>query len=734
MGQKLSTLSNCFRKACCCKKKSKQLSELCDTKLDSSVLLPPLTRRIDYFNLQIPTNHYKDLVLIWLDEQIDVDLENTIQMKNLLEQINEHTQMFSKKEEFFNYLSSVTNQIIFLIISGQVSINVLPLIADNQHIHTVYIFCIEDYRYKDSINDYSKLRGVFIDHKNLIQEIQRDIRIYMEQLMKFNLLNTEEQKSIIELSLESSEFLWCYVVKDVLVNIDTINDAKKIMIDYCRTEYKTNSAMLKQIDDFEKNYKPEDAIQWYTKDSFLYRLLNKLIRTENINALFKFKFFITDLSLQLKQKWENDYGPNYCESVKLYRGAELTDAERQKLKCGSLISPNGYMSTSMSFETACIYAINTIFEIEINPLVENLIFANIAEFSEFPQEEEVLFDLGCTFRITSVNHDDQNQRLVVKMIAVNEAEKLANTFIKTINEKKKTKGYLDGLISDFVHKLGYQKGLVLYQHFLTLSIHDRQKIMNNCARYLKLYERCCDAANVTILYGCFGWFFTQRAEYDLAIKYCNRALLLIEKKPSSNNIGIELAMIHNTIGWSYYEKEDYELALEWCLKAKKILGNCSYIEYSKYAKVLKSEEKLRECSSRNDAEFAEILTNLGCIYCKKSDFEMAIAYCTKSMVILENFDTQMIFSDPHGTPASSKELDNHHETMAANYEVLADINYQRRDYARALEYYNKALNIFETITPRIPICLQRSPYIFGRNKQRLQNSLRLTETQMIAEE
>jgi hypothetical protein len=42
--------------------------------------------------------------------------------------------------------------------------------------------------------------------------------------------------------------------------------------------------------------------------------------------------------------------------------------------------------------------------------------------------------------------------------------------------------------------------------------------------------------------------------------------------------------------------------------------------------------------------------------------------------------------------------------------------------------------MLETITPRIPICLQRSPYIFGRNKQRLQNSLRLTETQMIAEE
>ena len=86
-----------------------------------------------------------------------------------------------------------------------------------------------------------------------------------------------------------------------------------------------------------------------------------------------------------------------------------------------------------------------------------------------------------------------------------------------------------------------------------------------------------------------------------------------------------------------------------------------------------------------------------------------ITYYTKSMKILENFDTQMKFSDPHRTTTSNKELDNHHETMAANYEVLADIYHQNKDYVRALEYYNKALHIFETVTPRIPICLQRSP-------------------------
>jgi hypothetical protein len=117
-------------------------------------------------------------------------------------------------------------------------------------------------------------------------------------------------------------------------------------------------------------------------------------------------------------------------------------------------------------------------------------------------------------------------------------------------------GYFDGLISDFVHKVGFQKGLDLYQYFLTTSVHNRQKIMKNCSRYLKLYEKCCDVSNVVILFGCFGWFFTQRGEYDLAIEYCTHALSLVEKTPTISGIDIELAMIHNTIGWSYFEKED----------------------------------------------------------------------------------------------------------------------------------------------------------------------------------
>ncbi|CAF0977936.1 unnamed protein product [Adineta steineri] len=503
------------------------------------------------------------------------------------------------------------------------------------------------------------------------------------------------------------------------------------MIDYCRSEYQTNSTMLQQIDEFEKNYKSENAIEWYTKDSFVHRLVNRSLRTENINALTKLGFFIRDLSTSLKVKQENGVSHNNSGMVTVFRGTQLTDNEITKLKPGSLITTNGYLSTTRSLETACVYASNIVFYIEIDPSVGNLIFIDITEYSQFPEEEEVLFDLGSMFQIISVEYDETKQRSIVKMISANEGEKIANDYIKTIKDRKKTKGYFDGLLSDFVHQVSLKKFLQIYEHYLTVSTNDGTKIIKNLSKFLKVYEKCCDTSNITILFGSMGWFFMQRAEYDLAIEYCTHALLTVEKLSLSDNIDIEIAVIHNTIGWSYYGKGDYDLALNWCHKAENILERCSYVEYSKYAKILRTEQKIEKCSSRNDKDYAEILTCLGYIYYKKNDFDLAMSHCTKSMNILVACNSEIVFDDHHETTTSNYALDNHHEIIAANYEVFAEIHYQNGNYALALKYFRDALEICEQKIPNIPICLQRSPHIFGRNKQRLQNSILITEEQTL---
>ena len=58
---------------------------------------------------------------------------------------------------------------------------------------------------------------------------------------------------------------------------------------------------MKIIDEFEKNYKPENAIWWYTRESCFYRMMNKALRVQDFDMLFALRFFITDIAKQIKE-------------------------------------------------------------------------------------------------------------------------------------------------------------------------------------------------------------------------------------------------------------------------------------------------------------------------------------------------------------------------------------------------------------------------------------------------
>ena len=79
------------------------------------------------------------------------------------------------------------------------------------------------------------------------------------------------------------------------------------MVNVCRWEYRDNSNELNVIKEFTENYTSDQAIHWYTRDSFLYRLLNKALRSQNIDIIFKFRLIIADVYKQLNELFEAQY-------------------------------------------------------------------------------------------------------------------------------------------------------------------------------------------------------------------------------------------------------------------------------------------------------------------------------------------------------------------------------------------------------------------------------------------
>ncbi|CAF5148086.1 unnamed protein product, partial [Rotaria magnacalcarata] len=125
----------------------------------------------------------------------------------------------------------------------------------------------------------------------------------------------------------------------------------------------------------------------------------------------------------------------------VYRGAKFDKEEFEKLRenQGKLISVNGYFSTSRRKSLAVYFAkkstkrtdvIPVLFHIQcdIKHINENIIFADISEFSVYAQEAEVLFDLNACFLIDSI--EKQESLHIIEMTLSNEGHKITDDYLE----------------------------------------------------------------------------------------------------------------------------------------------------------------------------------------------------------------------------------------------------------------------------------------------------------------
>jgi hypothetical protein len=96
--------------------------------------------------------------------------------------------------------------------------------------------------------------------------------------------------------------------------------------------------------------------------------------------------------------------------IKLYRGLKLARHEVANFEqnIGNLISTNGYLSTSSLRSVAYGFAkkpinreglVSALFEYQVDlNSVKKIVLADIAKYSAFPEEAEMLVDIGKTFK------------------------------------------------------------------------------------------------------------------------------------------------------------------------------------------------------------------------------------------------------------------------------------------------------------------------------------------------
>ena len=236
----------------------------------------------------------------------------------------------------------------------------------------------------------------------------------------------------------------------------------KEMFDECRAYYRTNITTLKRIDEFQEDYNSSNAIREYTRDSFLYRIINHALRTQNMKIIRKLSPFISDLHSQIRQSHHKYVTSNEPLIRSVYREQYLSSDELNSLRVvwksnNPIITLTTFGSTSLDPDVAINFGcfpsndqISCLFEMiltdKYNETQKDMYFrrydafANIASASVIPDEQEVLFSPGIHFRIKSmedpINQSDLHWMLIV-LEAVTKADEDSQTnYSNIINQIK----------------------------------------------------------------------------------------------------------------------------------------------------------------------------------------------------------------------------------------------------------------------------------------------------------
>lgn len=213
---------------------------------------------------------------------------------------------------------------------------------------------------------------------------------------------------------------------DTLICLPYTSHSRAEMINQFRRMYADVPSTLAEINYFDRNYTCNTALQWYQRDSFLFRTIDQTLRLSSVELMFQLRYFLTDLYLQLFQLHRQTRNRHqYYPCNKFYRGQIMSTKEFRSFQQlqGHVISINTFFFTKTSLQAA-LSSTNTffygenylpvIFCIIIDPYVTNeRPYANISHFSSSRgDDEEVLFSMGSIFSIEQIEYVGHNNHRI----------------------------------------------------------------------------------------------------------------------------------------------------------------------------------------------------------------------------------------------------------------------------------------------------------------------------------
>jgi hypothetical protein len=315
----------------------------------------------------------------------------------------------SSIDECLMCIGGIKNEKVFVIVSGNLGQQIISHIHSEKKIDSIYVFCGDKPRHEKWASSYPIIKGVFTDVNLIYTQLVSDTKRVEQNLIGIDVVKlhyTTNSKNEQEV-----EFIYSQLIKDALLQLQDTDMTD--MITYSRLQYEGNSQELKLIDEFERDYTDSSqAIPWYTRETFVYRMLNKALRTMDIDVMYALRIFIRHLHEQLSEL-ARQQSTTQSSKLTLFRGQGIMKGELEQLKSneGGFFSVKNFLSTSAKEEKAIWFAnqcednvVRVIMVINVDLGTKlNTPVANIESLSGHQDEREYLISMGSVFRIGAMS-------------------------------------------------------------------------------------------------------------------------------------------------------------------------------------------------------------------------------------------------------------------------------------------------------------------------------------------
>ncbi|UJR20309.1 hypothetical protein I4U23_023440 [Adineta vaga] len=576
--------------------------------------------------IRSPLRVNNNLKLVWFDsniEQLQNDHRHLIgQFRRIFDQIK----TFKKPHACIDFFRKATDQRIFLIVSHDFAHSIISYVHEISQLDSIYILDTNTSQKKQWINQYHKIKDIYGNINSIYQIIKTDI----QNKRRESIVTTN---SSIDLDSLDPSFMYTTLIKEILLTMTYDDNTIKEFTEFCRERYNDQSSKYSEIiNELEDQYHKHSPIWWYTRDCFLFNLVNQAFRLLEIHVIIKVGFLIQHLEKQIDKLHQSS-----IKTCTYYRGQGLSHADFEQLEMmeGGLFCFNTFLSTTLDESVAVMYAESSqqnpdltgiVFKITVSPTVlTSTRIASLSNESYYENEEnEALFSMNSVFRIGKITEREDHLRQVELSLTSDNNSDLKNLTESVRREIQDMTGW-DRLGKLFLRMGYFDQAEDIYDILINKS--SEIDIEKHGHRYhmigkTKQYKNKLDDAH---------YFF-------------DKALEIYQQSPDSNHL--HLATLFNDLGSIYYQKKEYPTALEFYLKAF---------------------DRQKNITPRNHSDLQITYGNLADAYKSMNKYSEALFFYLKQFKI------------------HKKSHPVNHIYRAALYENIAEMYYNIEEYKHALK-------------------------------------------------